>query len=1216
MWFRNQKKGAIFRPALVLLSVATIAFPPNVFADAITFQWNGSADSNFSNANNWTCDPTCATSPDNTAAGAAVDAIINSGQPDSVLLDTPSVITSLSLGGVSPTSTLTTNGPSLTLGTPADYRYNVLAVNGGGTLNINNATVTLDMSGRDGFNASGALVDSGGSLSVTSGTLALRNSVNDGNAAVVTNNGSINLDAASSLTLGADAQIMVDGWGTLNLSGGTVAGSGSASLTNGEGHALVGSGQIQANFNNLGLLEASGGNLSVLSSAQVDTDIDTGASSLTHGTYVVDDGAQLQFTQLGSNSLQSIQHSADVTVKGTGMITNGAGANALVGLSSLNGSLLLDQNASLTLDHSQPAFEVGGDGYLTVDNGSTLDTSARAFSNVDSQGVLTHGSFGVGDGAKLKYSSSSDITAIGEAAELDLAGSGQVLNTDFGDAHDALSGSLTTVDGTLTLNPFDDAAHAATLTLANQLTNHANVNVNMGSTLTTQGFVNYADEFSSSCGCGASFQLAGGTAQINGDLTNHAAIVEPDGFGEPSVEIGIDQGSSVHVTGDVLNSATSANSETSGSSAYMWLDNQSSLTVDGNLTNDSHGMGGYGSSPAELDIDSATVTVGRQVSNLGGSAILMDSVDGSGSTLNANGGLVNSNSFIFLVNGGTLNVGQTSGSAAQSDQPTWALQNLSDDSLSGSAPNISLLQVGYPQLGGPPGINEEYAPAASVLNVTGGLLNQAASGNDGYSTSIVDVDSGSILNADRVLNSAMAGGGVGSPEAEINVTNGSAMNVTTLDHTGVLTNSASAVGGFAYADVTVSGGSTLVADSVVNQFTSSPDGVGAATISVDASTMTVNNTFNNLGGVLNLTNAATVTVNGQFTNDARGIVSLDGDQGVPSLSAADGLTGSVLNTNGFSNSGQVNLLQESTINNTGDFQNSGTITIDNHSALNIRPQSTGEGSTLSSASSPVLTNTGTIATGTIAGGGNQIVVQGDAFNTAPGVINIHGEDDSMTVTGQFTNSGSVAIGNGATIQATTYTQTDGTTDIGQGGTLQADVYVMGGTVSGDGQIVGNVTVDGGTLAPGDPQSIDIIGNYTQTLAGILDVDLVGLGDGEYDQVNVMSDDQHPDGGNVSLGGTLEVTLEDGFGAGINIGDVFHILTWTGERAAGTDFDFFRNSEFWNGSQNLWFQEVLVDGGVDLTVVATPEPSTLAMLFGVMLLAGGAVRMRRRRYGIR
>ena len=1210
MWFRTQKKGAIFRPALVFLSVATIAFPPNVFADAVTFQWNGSSDNNFSNANNWTCDPTCATSPDNTAAGAAVDAIINSGQPDNVLLDTPSVITSLGLGGISPTSTLTTNGPSLTLGTPADYRGNVLAISGGGTLNINNgANVTLDMSGRDGFNASGAFIDSGGSISVTSATLTLQNSVNDGNAAVVTNNGSINLDAASSLTLGADAQIMVDGWGTLNLSGGTVGGSGSATLTNGQNHALVGSGQIQANFNNLGLLEASGGNLSVLSSAQVNTDIDTGTFSLTQGTYVVDAGAQLQFTQLGSNSLQSIEYNADVTTNGTGAITNGAGANALTGLASVNGNLLLDQNASLTLDQSQPAFEVGGGGRLTVDNGSILDTSARTFSNLNDQGVLTHGTFGVGDGAQLKYSSSQDITAIGEAAELDLAGSGQVVNTS-GTAHDAVSNSLTTVDGYLVLNPFYDQAHAATLTLANPLTNHGEVDVNVGSTLTTQGFLNYADEFSSSCGCGASFQLAGGTAQINGDLTNHAAIAESDGFGEPSVEIGIDQGGSVNVTGNVLNSATSANPATSGSSAYMWLDHGSSLTVGGNLTNDSHGMGGFGYSPAELDLDGgSTVTVTQQVSNLGGSAILLDYNSGSGSTLNA-GGLVNNNSFIFLVNGSALNVGQPAPTAAQPDQPTWAAQNIAADDAgpSGYAPNISLLQVGYPQdLFGPPDQYEQFTPAASVMNVTGGLLNQATSSNEGYSVSQLDVDSGSTLNADRVLNLSTVTQGSGSAEAEINVVNGSFMNVTTSDHTGVLTNSANPGTGFAFADVTVSGGSTLVADSVVNQFFSSPNGVGGATISVDASTMTVNNTFDNLGGVLNLTNAATVTVNGQFTNDAHGAVSLDGDQGVPSLRGADGLTGSVLNTNGFSNSGQVNLLQESTINNTGAFQNSGTVTIDNHSALNVTPHD--------GAADGSLTNTGTIATGASAGGGNTILVQGDAFNTAPGVINIHGEDDTMTVTGQFSNSGSVSIGNGATIQAESYTQTGGTTDIGQGGTLQANVYVTGGTVSGDGTIVGNVTVDGGTLAPGDPQSIDIIGDYHQTLLGILDVDLAGLGDGEYDQVNVMSDDQHPNAGNVWLGGTLAITLEDGFGAGINIGDVFHILTWTGERWFDSDFDFFRNAEFWNGTQSLMFREVLVNGGVDLAVVATPEPSTLAMLFGVMLLAGGAVWTRRRRNGL-
>jgi hypothetical protein len=857
MWFRRQKKGTIFRPALALFSVATIAFPSNIFAEAITFTYNG-GDHVYSDPSAWTCSPSCAGGYPDNATDGAVDAIINSGQPDSVLLDTPSVITSLGLGGSSPTtSTLTTNGPSLTLGTPADYRANVLAIGDGGALNINSgANVTLDLSGRSGIDASGALVDSGGSISVQGATLTLQNSVNDGNAARVTNNGSISLDATSSLALGADAQVVVDGWGTLTLSGGTVTGSGSASLTNGSDHLIVGNGVIQTNFNNLGFLEAS----------------------------------------------------------------------------------------------------------------------------------------------------------------------------------------------------------AATLTLANQLTNQGEVDVDESSALVAQGFVNYADELSSSCGCGASFELTGGTAQINGDLTNHAAIVEAGGFGEPWAEVGLDDASDAHVTGNVLNIATSADGQTAGSTAYMWLDNQSSLTVNQNFTNDSQGLGGLEGSAAELDIDNeSTVTVAGQLSNLGGSAILMDSYDGGGSTLNANGGLVNNNSFIFLANGSTLNAGQTSPGAAE--QPGWALQNVSSDAAGsgGQALNLSLLQVGFPQqLGGPAGADEQFTPFSSIVNVTGGLLNQATSANDGLPTSILDVDSGSILNADRVLNTATNTAGIGAPEAQINIVDGSAMNVTTRDRTGLLTNSASAVGGSAYADIYVDSTSTLSADAVVNSFTSSQGGEGDATITVDG---------------------------------------------------------------------------------------------------------------------------------------------------------------AMTVTGQFSNSGSVGIGAGGTIQAQTYRQTGGDTYIEADGTLVADVELAGGVLSGDGTIVGNVVVDGGTLAPGDPQSIDIIGNYTQTLEGILDIDIAGSGEGEYDQINVMSDDEHPDGGNVWLGGTLELTLEDGFGSGIHIGDLFHILTWTGAWS-GSDFDWFHNQTFSNGTELLTFREVFGDHGLDLAVidasVATPEPSTLAMLFGAMLLMGGAVWMRRRR----
>ncbi len=1389
MWFRTQKKGAIFRPAVVLLSVATIAFPPNVFADAITFTYNGGgtevSPTNYSDPSAWTCAPSCGAGafPDNATAGGSVDAVINSGQPDYVLLDTPSVITSLNLGGVSPTSALTTNGPSLTLGTPSDYRENVLAINSGGTLNINNATVTLELSGQGGFfNGSGALIDSGGVIQASGGTLKLQNSSGDNNGRYVTNNGSINLDATSSLQLddsGLTQDFHFAGSGALNLAGAQIVGTaGTEGLFNEGDHTIAGNGSIGVSyFNNSGTLRASGGTLTASNLANLSS------TDLSSGTYVVDNGATLQLSGYdGSNYLSYIDQGASVTVNVNGLLTTDGTTNALLGVSGVAGNLTLQNGASLTADSGQitgftsyggvnggtvsvlsgssldlspvtfynaeggnltggfaigtgstityagddinsidasGSLTLGGDGhftnhdlqttlstvggafalndgaaftsatatfgaddssgpgYVSVLNGSTLDLTGTQWQN-EVSGVLQNGDFEIGKDSTLKYTG-NDISTIDETASLTLDSNGALVNTADAPNADPLTKTLTTVNGNLSLDQGASLTpNAGTFTVGS----FGSVTLDHGSTLDlenvtltnesggvlTQGFfavgdastLTYKGNDLTTIGTDAALGLAGSWAIVNTTGGNHDAVSNtlatvngalildqgasltltqqftnnglvglaggssltagsdssPVNFtnnwdGTNVDECGCSQGalfglqnSSATISGN-LNNTSNTFTQFAEFSAQVALEEQSSLTVNGSFTNDSSNGAGY--SALTLD-DGSTATVKGLFSNLGGSLVDLDFLssegEGSGgSTLNANGGFVNSNSAVYLENGSTLNV-QLPGDVTPGPG-VWAFKNLSDD-VTGDW-NQALLQVG--------GARERNAP--SVVNISGGLLNLAKTTAFGQPTSTVNVEGGSVLNADTILNLSKATMSDSSPEAEINVLNGSALNVT-----GAFRNVVNANGGDAYADVYVGGNSTLTADSVENKFISSNDGTGAATITIDESTMNVNKTFNNTGGVLNLTNAATVNVGGQFTNDAHGVVSLDAQQAFSESSGAyDQYAGSVLNTNGFSNSGQVSLNQSSTLNNTGDFDNSGTITVDNHSALNIKAaqQDQQNGSTLLSAAQPVLTNTGSIATGTNGDGGNTVRVEGSMFNTAPGVVNVHGEDDNMTVTGQFSNSGSVSIGDGATIQAGSYTQSAGTTDIGQGGTLQANVEVAGGTVSGGGTIVGDVTVDGGTLAPGDPQSIDIIGDYHQTLAGILDIDIAGAGDGEYDQVNVMSDEQHPDGGDVWLGGTLDLTLEAGFGAGIDIGTLFHILTWTGERLYSSDFDFFHNLTFSNGTQLLKFQEVFGDHGLDLEVidagVATPEPSTLAMLFGAMLLAGGAVRMRRRRNGL-
>jgi hypothetical protein len=63
-------------------------------------------------------------------------------------------------------------------------------------------------------------------------------------------------------------------------------------------------------------------------------------------------------------------------------------------------------------------------------------------------------------------------------------------------------------------------------------------------------------------------------------------------------------------------------------------------------------------------------------------------------------------------------------------------------------------------------------------------------------------------------------------------------------------------------------------------------------------------------------------------------------------------------------------------------------------------------------------------------------------------------------------------------------------------------------LSGGGTIIGDLVLDGGTLGPGDPQTLNVSGNYAQTMAGILALDFADSS--SYDQ-NVI-------GGNATLSG--------------------------------------------------------------------------------------------------
>ncbi len=156
------------------------------------------------------------------------------------------------------------------------------------------------------------------------------------------------------------------------------------------------------------------------------------------------------------------------------------------------------------------------------------------------------------------------------------------------------------------------------------------------------------------------------------------------------------------------------------------------------------------------------------------------------------------------------------------------------------------------------------------------------------------------------------------------------------------------------------------------------------------------------------------------------------------------------------------------------------------------------------------------------------------------------------------------------------------------------VINSGGVLGGNGSIVGSV-VNTGIISPGaSPGSLTIDGEYSQSAAGQLQIELAGTNN--FDQLLVT--------GTATLGGVLDVSLLDFLP---RPGETFEFLTAT-DGLSGR-FDRLLLPELSNG---LRFDVRYSSNSAQLAVVGVPEPSTLLMA----ALAVAPLTWRRRRDRIR
>lgn len=190
---------------------------------------------------------------------------------------------------------------------------------------------------------------------------------------------------------------------------------------------------------------------------------------------------------------------------------------------------------------------------------------------------------------------------------------------------------------------------------------------------------------------------------------------------------------------------------------------------------------------------------------------------------------------------------------------------------------------------------------------------------------------------------------------------------------------------------------------------------------------------------------------------------------------------------------------------------------------------------------------------------------------------------------EVTNNGSALVGNQLSIGALGRVElaTGGKINVGAGTLADVPLDTLrvgpGGTLGGTGTILGDVLVDGGSVAPGfSPGTLHIDGNFQQGSLGSLFMEIGGALPGEYDQLDVSGD--------LFLAGTVSLTFIDGFVP--RFGDQFELFR------VGGDFDDSGASFV---SESLSYDAAFMDGVYTITVV--PEPGTFLMAaIGALALA--------------
>ncbi len=880
------------------------------------------------------------------------------------------------------------------------------------------------------------------------------------------------------------------------------------------------------------------------------------------GQVKIDNGA---FVTMGAGS--SISNAGTITMNSTG-----------------NGTELLIGTANVTLS---------GAGTFTMSNNANnfiLGTSAT--NQLTNQSTI-QGSGNIGDG-QMALNNSGTIDA-NQSTPLTLQISNGATNT--GTLEATSGGTLILNGGTYTNTGGTISNNASTLELENGATiNGGTVSQTGAGTLklaggtinttianSTTGTVEVVGFTTSTLG-GTLTNPAGGQVNMDngaflilgtGSSISNAGTMTMNSIGNGTeLQIGA---ANVTLSGTgTLTLSNNANNFIFGTAAANVLANQSTIQGSGNIGDGQMALNNSGtidanqSTPLVLQISNGAANTGKLEATAGGTLTL------NGGTYTNTGGTIlatGANSKVLLessvtITGGTLT--STSGGVFMDEN------NATMSGLTISAGTVDVLNGTILNLQGTitnkGTINLQSTGNGTELNIGSGPVTLAGTGKVILSanTNNFILGTGTLTNQ----NTIQGEGNIGDGEMGL-INSGSILANETGTHTpstlfidtgaAGFTNNVGAKNGILnvsakntiiieggpfnnFSGTTLTGGQYLVAGKL--EFAAGATGIvtNNATISLTGATAIILNTSNSMNALLPLASngaagsfalagGAKFTTLGNFTNNGTLNVG-SGDKFSTGTNGASNLTnynsGTSTLTGGIyivAGTGQI------------QFNNGGNASDIVTNAANITLSST-------SATNSFIDQNGANALANF------------ATNASTGSFTLSA-DRNFTTGGNFTNAGTVNIqkstGAGSTALIIggpgVYSQTAGTTTVDGRLTASGGINVSGGFIYGNaagvvtgnaGTLVGNFSLTGGTLNPGDGLKkigdLNITGTYTESGAGILNIDLHGITPNTtYDVLNVS--------GAATLGGTITIDLITGFTPMVgNVWDVLNYASATGSFA--------------------------------------------------------------------